>query len=253
MGSWFTSLKDSAYQPFAFPAPPSSYDRELPGLDWIETIPILWIKRDPKRPTILYSHGNGCDLGQVKELMKLLSKKLNVNIISYDYPGYGLSPGIPSERSCYQAISKVCSLLISEKIKNIILMGQSIGTGPTSWLACQLCQKRVPPEFEKNPIGVILITPFISALSVMSSTARSVSGLLDIFDNEHHLGLVDRPVLIIAGTEDSVTPIHHARQLHRVAKYPFPLISLGGAGHNDVFSSEYRDRVLEAIVKMIDR
>lgn len=251
MGSWFTSLKDSAYQPFAFPAPPASYDQGLPGLDWAGTIPILWIKRDPKRPTVLYSHGNGCDLGHVKDLMKLISQRLNANVISYDYPGYGLSPGNPSEKSCYQTIAKVYSLLISEKIKNIILMGQSIGTGPTTWLACQLSQKRVPPDFEKNPIAVVLITPFTSALSVMSSTASSVSSCLDIFDNNYHLNQIDRPVQIIAGTNDHVTPYHHAQKLQHTARFPFPMVSLIGAGHNDVFETRYQKEVFDGILKVI--
>ena len=42
-------------------------------------------------PTILYSHANAEDLGNIYPWGKFLSKMLGVNIFAYDYTGYGLA------------------------------------------------------------------------------------------------------------------------------------------------------------------
>ena len=42
-------------------------------------------------PTILYSHANAEDLGNIYPWCKFLSKMLGVNIFAYDYTGYGLA------------------------------------------------------------------------------------------------------------------------------------------------------------------
>lgn len=41
--------------------------------------------------TILFSHGNAEDLNTAYSWMKKLSKNLSVNVIGYDYTGYGYS------------------------------------------------------------------------------------------------------------------------------------------------------------------
>jgi hypothetical protein len=42
-------------------------------------------------PTLLYSHANAEDLGNIYPWCKFLSKMLGVNIFAYDYTGYGLA------------------------------------------------------------------------------------------------------------------------------------------------------------------
>uniref|UniRef100_A0A7N0TBW9 Uncharacterized protein n=1 Tax=Kalanchoe fedtschenkoi TaxID=63787 RepID=A0A7N0TBW9_KALFE len=45
------------------------------------------------RFTLLYSHGNAADLGQMMDLFVELRAHLRVNVMSYDYSGYGASTG----------------------------------------------------------------------------------------------------------------------------------------------------------------
>lgn len=42
-------------------------------------------------PTILYSHANAEDLGNIYPWCKFLSKMLGANVFAYDYTGYGLA------------------------------------------------------------------------------------------------------------------------------------------------------------------
>jgi len=49
------------------------------------------------RYTLLFSHGNAVDLGQMSSFYVGLSARLGINIFSYDYSGYGASGGKPTE------------------------------------------------------------------------------------------------------------------------------------------------------------
>jgi len=249
MGSIFSSSRDSIFRPFAFPAPSPSYDEYMDGLEWVSSIPIYWKRLDSSLPTILFSHGNNCDLGQTRAVVHLLCKELKVNVVAYDYPGYGLHEGSTDEQGCHDTINQVYKHLVENGVTDITLMGQSVGTGPTAWLAKELCQRKTPPH------SVVMLSPFRSAVSVLSPTAAAVSysshvvseRTLDIFDSYYHLQSVTCPVQIIAGTNDGVTPYDQACALQNVLSNPLPIYTLEGAGHNDVFSPYYKDQVIAGI------
>jgi len=90
------------------------------------------------RYTILFSHGNAVDLGQMSSFYLGLGMRINCNIFSYDYSGYGISKGKPTERDLYADIDAAWQTLRTTygiSPENIILYGQSIGTVPTVDLA----------------------------------------------------------------------------------------------------------------------
>ncbi|NXA55904.1 AB17C protein, partial [Nothocercus julius] len=90
------------------------------------------------RFTVLFSHGNAVDLGQMSSFYIGLGTRINCNIFSYDYSGYGVSTGKPSEKNLYSDIDAAWQALRTRygiSPENIILYGQSIGTVPTVDLA----------------------------------------------------------------------------------------------------------------------
>lgn len=54
--------------------------------------------------TLLFSHGNAVDLGQMSSFYIGLGSRINCNVFSYDYSGYGASSGKPSEKNLYADI-----------------------------------------------------------------------------------------------------------------------------------------------------
>ncbi|KII65234.1 Alpha/beta hydrolase domain-containing protein 17C [Thelohanellus kitauei] len=89
--------------------------------------------RTPAEPgyTILYSHGNACDLGHTFGLLITMCQILRCDVVVYDYNGYGSSTGKPNENGMRHNIECVYSYMISNlKIKpeNVIVFGQSIGS-----------------------------------------------------------------------------------------------------------------------------
>lgn len=108
--------------------------------------------------TILFSHGNAVDLGQMSSFYVGLGSRINCNIFSYDYSGYGVSTGKPSEKNLYSDIDAAWGALRTKygiSPENIVLYGQSIGTVPTVDLASR---------FECG--AVILHSPLMSGMRV---------------------------------------------------------------------------------------
>uniref|UniRef100_A0A6B2G4Y8 Alpha/beta hydrolase domain-containing protein 17C (Trinotate prediction) n=1 Tax=Myxobolus squamalis TaxID=59785 RepID=A0A6B2G4Y8_MYXSQ len=109
--------------------------------------------------TILYSHGNASDLGHNHILLMELGICLNCNVVSYDYSGYGLSTGVPSEQNIIKNIENVYNYMVKnlkiEKNK-IILYGQSLGSVPTINLASK-----------EEVAGVILQSALASGLRLI--------------------------------------------------------------------------------------
>lgn len=105
-------------------------------------IVIAWIPLEGVRcsRTILYSHPNALDLGQCIPYCMDLSKLLEVNVLTFDYTGYGASEGIPSVRHTRADITAAYQFLktfVSVNDEDIVLMGASLGSGPAVHLAAK--------------------------------------------------------------------------------------------------------------------
>lgn len=104
--------------------------------------------------TILYNHGGTVDLGNMCDFLYTLGQRLRCNILIYDYSGFGISHGSPTEKALY-ADAEAALEVLQEKyhvpVENIVVYGQSLGTAPTLHLA------------QHYPIkAVILHSPFLS-------------------------------------------------------------------------------------------
>ena len=89
---------------------------------------------------IIYSHGNGEDLGQIDLLMQEYAARLNANVVSYDYPGYGASMGHASEDRLGEYADAVYDYTVKElgaDPKRIYFVGYSLGSVPAAYLAAK--------------------------------------------------------------------------------------------------------------------
>lgn len=77
-----------------------------------------------KKSTIIFSHGNACDLSGMYPFLIDISTYLKVDVVSYDYSGYGRSEGRPSEQEVYDDVEVVMKFVINKfnlEPNNIIL------------------------------------------------------------------------------------------------------------------------------------
>ncbi|CAM8896012.1 unnamed protein product [Rhodiola kirilowii] len=180
------------------------------------------VKHHKATATILYSHGNAADLGQMFPLFVELSLRLRINVMGYDYSGYGQSTGKPTEYNTYADIDAAYKCLKEQygvKDDQLILYGQSVGSGPTVDLASRV----------KDLRGVVLHSPILSGLRVLYPVKRTY--WFDIYKNIDKIGLVNCPVLVIHGTADEVVDCSHGKQLHELCKDKFEPLWLNGGGH----------------------
>jgi len=178
----------------------------------------------------LYSHGNAADIGGMYGFMNFLHLNLKVNVLSYDYLGYGLTRNKelqPSEEKCYESI-EACQKFLNEKMnisnKDIVIWGTSVGSGPSCHLAAS-----------NMFLGLILEAPFLSCIRVVYYSAAALRPF-DMFVNSDKIGLVKCPVFILHGSQDQVINQQHGKELYSLvkAKYQYPPQWVEGANHNDI-------------------
>ncbi|XVF81797.1 hypothetical protein PTKIN_Ptkin15bG0185400 [Pterospermum kingtungense] len=185
----------------------------------------MYIKNPGAALTLLYSHGNAADLGQLYDLYNEISLRLGVNLLSYDYSGYGQSTGKPSEQNTYADIEALYRCMREKygvKEEDVILYGQSIGSGPTIDLATRLHNLR----------GVVLHSAILSGLRVMHPVKRSY--WFDIYKNIDKIPFVNCPVLVIHGIADEIVDWSHGRQLWELCKEKYEPLWVKEGNHCDL-------------------
>ncbi len=185
-------------------------------------ISAIYLKNDAASLTILYSHGNAEDIGEIRGELRRLHD-LGFSVLAYDYPGYGTSGGGCSESGAIRAIDAAYAHLTGElhvPAEKIVLMGRSLGGGPSVDLAAR-----------KKVGGLILESAFMSAFRVVT-----VWPILpfDKFNNIGKIGKVECPKLVIHGTYDQVVPFYHGQALFEAAHEPKQFLEVPSANHNNV-------------------
>jgi abhydrolase domain-containing protein 17 len=192
------------------------------------------------RFTILVSHGNAEDLGDLAPLLEQL-RALGASVLAYDYEGYGLSGGAPSEARLYADVDAAYRYLTVERgvaPENVIAYGRSLGGGPSVDLASRM------------PLGgLVLESAFTSVFRVVTR--------VPIFPGDKLVNLpkMDRvrcPVLVLHERRDPVIPFHHGEALFAAAPGPKLRLWVDEEGHADVANvagAEY-DRSLRELLRL---
>ena len=192
---------------------------------------VFWGPVAGAKRTVFYFHGNGEDLGQVGFILNNYRLQ-GVNVLSFDYRGYGLSEGSPSERLCYADANSVLDYAIANlgvDPRAVVFHGRSLGGGVAMELAT-----------ERDAEGLILESTFLSVFRLYLPMSW-VPG--DKFVNFKKAPKVSCPTLIVHGRQDRVVPFEHGVEL--AALIPDGLAKtlwVDGVGHNDLVdraSSEY--------------
>ena len=191
-------------------------------------------------PTLLWAHGNGEDAGSSQWIAARMQAK-GIGMMVYDYPGYGYSEGKPNEKGVYRSADAAFDFLTKKQgrsPKSVVIVGQSVGSGPSVYLA------------EKGEAaGVILISPFKSAFRVVTRVKLMP---WDVFDNWKRIKSMDLPLLVVHGDADEVVPYSHGEALFNRYEGEKEFIRLEGVGHNDLWPRA-NGEVIPAIVEFAEK
>jgi fermentation-respiration switch protein FrsA (DUF1100 family) len=185
-------------------------------------ISAVYLSHPKAEYTILFSHGNAEDLGACEDFLQEASTH-GYNILGYDYQGYGTSEGKPTEKNTYDDITAAYDYLtetLGTRPERILVLGRSIGSGPSVWLAAQ------------RPVGGLILE------GAFTSTVRVVFRVpilpFDPYDNLGRIGQVRCPILSIHGRQDRVIPFALGQALFARANEPKMSLWVDGADHNDL-------------------
>ena len=205
---------------------------EIPAGDGVTLVG--WVIRAPATDTagrwLLICHGNAgnlSDSGRPEHYAGL--RALGLNLLAFDYRGYGESGGSPSEAGLYRDAEAAYGYLrdtLGVPPERIVLFGHSLGSAVAVELAT-----RVPAA------GLVLDGALMSVIARAQEVypyvpvrwiARSRYASID------RIGGLRLPKLFLHARADEVIPLAHGRRLFDAASPPKTFVALAG-GHGDAF------------------
>lgn len=203
-----------------------------------------FVPHDNARGTILFQHGNAGNIsGRLATI--LLIHKLRLNVLIYDYRGYGKSEGNPTEEGTYRDARAAWNYLTKERAiqpGQIILMGRSLGGAVAAWLATKV-----------QPGGVILESTFTSAADLGAELYPlfPVRRIIHFnYTTINSVKKIDVPLLIVHSKEDDLVPFSHGKKLFEAANEPKIFLEIQG-NHGNGFL-ETGERYVQALDRFID-
>ena len=163
--------------------------------------------------TLIFFHGNA---GSLENRIHKLNhfRDMNINFLIIAWRGFSGNNGNPSEQGLYEDGKSAIDWLIKKGVseKNLILYGESLGTG----VATHLAQN-------KNFAGVILETPFTSMIDAAKKFYPYIPVKLllkDKFENYKKIKNINSPILIMHGEVDQLVPFSMGKKIYEIANEP---------------------------------
>ncbi|KAJ4985074.1 abhydrolase domain-containing protein [Stagonosporopsis vannaccii] len=158
----------------------NDFVHEQPGVkDVTERLAFRLLQDDPEARLLIYFHGNAATLGQQRRTEEYRSYASGacekVFVLAFDYRGFGMSSGEPSEvglRNDAEAVVDWALNVAKIAPERILLLGHSLGTAVSAAVALQYAEMGV--EFA----GIILCAAFTNAGNAFAS--YSIGGVIPV-------------------------------------------------------------------------
>jgi len=191
---------------------------------WLVSAPVT-VRRGM---TLLFFHGNAGNISHRLDSIRIFAD-LGLDVFIFDYRGYGLSEGSPSEPGTYRDATAAWRWLTGERglaPGQILLFGRSLGAAVALELATRV-----------EPAGVILESAFTS----VPDLGAEIYPFLPVrllsryrYDNLGRIASVRAPLLVVHSRGDEIIPFRQGQALFAAASEPKRFLELQG-GHNDGF------------------
>jgi fermentation-respiration switch protein FrsA (DUF1100 family) len=193
---------------------------------------VAWaIPAEPATPWwLLICHGNAGNLSEFDRPVHYAGlRQVGLNLLAFDYRGYGESEGMLSEAGLYRDADAAYRYLTQDRgvpPGRIIIFGHSLGSAVAVDLA-----SRVPAA------GLIVE----GALTSVVDRGQELYPYIPVrwlavsrFSSLEKIGRVTAPKLFLHATHDEVIPLAHGKRLYEMAPGPKTFVELRG-GHGDAF------------------
>lgn len=185
----------------------------------------LLFKSDSSKGLVFFLHGNSGALDTWGKVANTFVSN-NYDCFILDYRGYGKSQGhISNENQLYRDINIVYQdFLTRYSEEDVIVVGYSIGTGPSAQLASI-----------NNPKRLILQAPYNNIATWLKSHYLFVPSFLIRYKltTDKYIVNVTAPITIFHGDQDKIIPYECSLKLSKMFTQKDELIKLTGLGHLD--------------------
>ncbi len=221
-----------------FPGNPTTPDRFAADLGHMEefrvdtedglTLLSWYSPASDGRPTIVYFHGNGGNIGgRGYKANPLIDRGYGLLLVGYR--GYGGNPGSPSEEGLYADARAALRGLETAGVRpsSVVLYGESLGSGVATKMATEF-----------SVAGVVLEALYTSVVDVAAGQYWYVpvrTLMKDRFDSLDRIGDINSPVLILHGDADRIIPFEHGVELFQAATEPKVFKRFEDGNHLDLF------------------
>jgi fermentation-respiration switch protein FrsA (DUF1100 family) len=195
--------------------------------------------------TVFVFHGNAGNISDRIDKIILL-RETGANIFIFDYRGFGVSQGSPSERGFYLDAKAAYDYLLNTRnipAERIIFYGESLGAGVALHLASEVKYIRaiiVEGAFSCGRDMAKVFYPFIP-----------VFFFSDSFNSLKTVKNVHAAKLFLHSQDDEVVPLALSRKLYESSPEPKSFVELRG-GHNTAFLDS-KDAYVSAIKSFINQ
>jgi len=188
---------------------------------------------DSAAPWILIFHGNAGNIGdggRPEHYARL--RGLGVNVLTFDYRGYGESEGTATEAGLYRDADAAFGFLrdsLQVPPKRIVIFGHSLGSAVAVDLASRVDAAGLIVEgaFTSAPDAAAYAYPFVPVRLIMHNH----------FASNEKIGRVRMPKLFLHAQGDRVIPLVLGRRLFELANEPKRFVTVRG-GHDDSFLAD---------------
>ncbi|AQT70010.1 Esterase/lipase [Anaerohalosphaera lusitana] len=180
------------------------------------------------RLTVLLCHANAGNISHRLDTVKIFHD-LGINCMLFDYQGYGLSQGSPTEQGTYDDARSAWNWLTRIKgipENSIILFGRSLG----GCIAAQLASS-------VHPAGLVVESAFTSYIEIGKHYYPFMPVKLFAeyrYPTADYIRRIDCPLLIMHSKADKVVPYEMGLKLHDIAHEPKEFARIYGS-HNEGF------------------
>ncbi len=203
----------------------------------------VYLPAQTGRPTLLFFHGRGGNVSHFEKFAHVYASK-GYGIFMFDYRGFGLSKGRPSQKHMFEDALAAARYLINTlhiRPQEIVLYGHSLGNAPALFVGQTL--GKLPFK------AIILQSPFLStpdmavclwkhvyepASFLYRATKVFVTPFLwfNRFENTLPAGQIKLPALVCMSRADATIPWKMSARLADYIQHPKRFLSDHG-GHDE--------------------
>jgi fermentation-respiration switch protein FrsA (DUF1100 family) len=188
----------------------------------------VWhLERQDAHARVVYFHGNGGNLSMWADILVGIFQR-GFEVVAFDYRGYGVSTGTPSEQGVYRDVEAVLAL-VHDRLRRtdvpLIYWGRSLGTATAAYAASLRAPDGVVLESGFPTMrAVVTGNPVLWALTFLSSYE---------FPTAKWISMSSSPVLVMHGDSDGVIPYRAGQSLYERISNEKRFVTITGGDHND--------------------